>query len=362
MIEKKITYIYGPGRISKMENNKDFAKEMYYGFFDFSKNYDTQIVEVIPRDKKLYRIISKILSKLTGVGIHLENELTKEDTQRIFESNDLFFGNQQLLLNSFLILPKINKKNININVFVMGLLVGRDHFFNKIMLRYLFKYVTRFIFIGEQEFNLANKNFTRHSDKFFYIPFGVDVEFWGDTKINNVDRKNSILFIGNDLNRDYEFLTKLAESMPNINFVVVTNRLEKEDVNLKNVNLIAGNWHSDDITDLDIKNYYNSSAVTIIPLKNTIQPSGQSVALQSMASGTPVIITNTKGFWDSNLIHEENLYLLNSDIDIWKKEIVMLLKNKDKYHSIQKNAKEIVSEKFDNKLFNSELLKLIQSE
>ena len=153
MIEKKITYIYGPGRISKMENNKDFAKEMYYGFFDFSKNYDTQIVEVIPRDKKLYRIISKILSKLTGVGIHLENELTKEGTQRIFESNDLFFGNQQLLLNSFLILPKINKKNININVFVMGLLVGRDHFFNKIMLRYLFKYVTRFIFIGEQEFN-----------------------------------------------------------------------------------------------------------------------------------------------------------------------------------------------------------------
>ena len=56
MIEKKITYIYGPGRISKMENNKDFAKEMYYGFFDFIKNYDTQIVEVVPRDKKLYRI------------------------------------------------------------------------------------------------------------------------------------------------------------------------------------------------------------------------------------------------------------------------------------------------------------------
>ena len=34
----------------------------------------------------------------------------------------------------------------------------------------------------------------------------------------------------------------------------------------------------------------------------------------------------------------------------------------DEENLIQKNAKEIVSEKFDNKLFNSELLKLIQSE
>lgn len=362
MSKSKITYIYGSGRISKMEKNKDFAKEMYYGYFDFSESYDTKIVEVIPIDKKLYRLISKTLSKLTGVGVHLENKLTKKDTQRIFESDNLFFGNQQLLINFFSILPKINKKDININVFVMGLLSGRDNFFNKIMLSYLFKYVTRFIFIGEKEFNLANENFPKHSDKFFYIPFGVDVEFWGDTKINNVDRTNSILFIGNDLRRDYLFLTKLAESMPNINFVIVTNRLEKENINLKNVNLIAGNWHSDDLTDLDIKRYYKSSAITVIPLKNTIQPSGQSVALQSMACGTPVVITNTKGFWDSNFIHEKHLYLLDSDIDTWKKEIVMLLENKDKYRSIQKNANEIVSEKFDNKLFNSELRKLIESE
>ena len=41
--------------------------------------------------------------------------------------------------------------------------------------------------------------------------------------------------------------------------------------------------------------------MTIIPLKNSIQPSGQSVALQSMACGTPVVITETFGFWDKKL-------------------------------------------------------------
>ena len=37
------------------------------------------------------------------------------------------------------------------------------------------------------------------------------------------------------------------------------------------------------------------SKITIIPLKNTLQPSGQSVALQSMANGTPVLISKTDG-------------------------------------------------------------------
>ena len=45
---------------------------------------------------------------------------------------------------------------------------------------------------------------------------------------------------------------------------------------------------------------YKKSGLTIIPLKNSYQPSGQSVTLQSMAVGTPVMITKTDGFWDLN--------------------------------------------------------------
>ena len=43
---------------------------------------------------------------------------------------------------------------------------------------------------------------------------------------------------------------------------------------------------------------YHDADLTIIPLIDTLQPSGQSVALQSIVCGTPVLITKTSGFWD----------------------------------------------------------------
>ena len=52
------------------------------------------------------------------------------------------------------------------------------------------------------------------------------------------------------------------------------------------------------ISDNEIKSLYQNALLTILPLKNSYQPSGQSVALQSMSMGTPVIISNTEGFWD----------------------------------------------------------------
>ena len=34
MEEKKITYIFGDGRLAKINDNSTFAKEMYYGYFE----------------------------------------------------------------------------------------------------------------------------------------------------------------------------------------------------------------------------------------------------------------------------------------------------------------------------------------
>ena len=68
-------------------------------------------------------------------------------------------------------------------------------------------------------------------------------------------------------------------------------------ISIKNVNLFNGSWVDNKISDEEIKNfYYYKADLTIIPLIDTLQPSGQSVALQSIACGTPVLITKTSGF------------------------------------------------------------------
>ena len=52
--------------------------------------------------------------------------------------------------------------------------------------------------------------------------------------------------------------------------------------------------------DKEIKKIYGECRFTILPLREAIQPSGQSVTLQSISCGTPVLITKTKGFWDED--------------------------------------------------------------
>ena len=64
------------------------------------------------------------------------------------------------------------------------------------------------------------------------------------------------------------------------------------------------------IDDLELRNIYQNAKLTIIPLKDSLQPSGQSVALQSIACGTPVIITHTSGFWDKKTLKIKKIYFL----------------------------------------------------
>ena len=113
--------------------------------------------------------------------------------------------------------------------------------------------------------NLRKERFPNFKDLFFYNPFGVDSKFWNKTLIDKNDEMILFLFIGNDLNRDYEFLLKLIEEMPDLRFKIISNRIVKNDFDFKNAELINGDWHSEEITDSKIREYYSSAFLTIIP-------------------------------------------------------------------------------------------------
>ena len=50
-----------------------------------------------------------------------------------------------------------------------------------------------------------------------------------------------------------------------------------------NSKLIKGSWGEPGVSDLELRDLYRNAKVTIVPLKNSLQPSGQSVTLQSMS-------------------------------------------------------------------------------
>ena len=111
----------------------------------------------------------------------------------------------------------------------------------------------------------------------------------------------------------------------------------------------------------DIKNFYTDAKVTILPLIDSFQPSGQSVSLQSMAMGTPVLITKTRGFWDSdNFKNNENIFFVkNNEIDSWVESIKLIYDNQELLDTVAQNGINLIRDKYNLKFFNNNLERIL---
>lgn len=121
--------------------------------------------------------------------------------------------------------------------------------------------------------------------------FGVDMRFWTTGGV----RGNFILSVGNDGRRDYATLIDAVRTL-DVPTKIVTSR-ELPTPLPPHVEHLKGSWHRPALTDEELRDLYRSAALVVIPLTDSLQPSGQSVALQAMACGTPVILSRTSGLW-----------------------------------------------------------------
>jgi len=166
---------------------------------------------------------------------------------------------------------------------------------------------------------------------FYHVPesrveinqFGVDTEFWtpGDNE------GDYVLAVGNDERRDYELLVRVAAKIEE-KVIVVTRR--KINVDLpSNMEIVKGGWHEEVLTDKKLRNLYRNARIVVIPLKDSPQPSGQSVCLQAMACGKPVVLTQTEGLWSRTMMRkDENVVFVPPDNEkILLSTIKQLLKN-----------------------------------
>ena len=147
------------------------------------------------------------------------------------------------------------------------------------------------------------------------------------------------MFIGNDSKREFDKVVEISKILKNYNFIFVTSNIKKNVLG-KNVTLINGNWNQGLLSDLEIKDIYNKGLLTVMPLKNTFQPSGQSVTLQSMSMGVPVLISKTKGFWDySKFKNNKDIFFIeNNDPESWALKIKEIIQNKSLRNQILKTV------------------------
>lgn len=207
-------------------------------------------------------------------------------------------------------------------------------------------------FFGEEDREKCIKFFKISRNKTSLYRFGVDIDFWKNEPINQTI---DVLSVGSDLNRNYNIFEKFDVDF---NLSIITKLNVKK---LKNkANILAGSKNNPYLTDNQIKNFYNKSKIIVIPLRETLQPSGYSVTLQAMACEKPVIMTNIKGLWDKEIFKNmKNIIFVSPNDPIsLEKAIKLLLKDSNLRDLIGKEAKKTAHDFFSLKRMNEDFKKL----
>jgi glycosyltransferase involved in cell wall biosynthesis len=157
------------------------------------------------------------------------------------------------------------------------------------------------VLFADSEETEIKKRFCLLAGQLHSVWFGVDESFWNLPSVP-VSRAG-VLAVGNDGRRDYSALVEAARILPTIPFTMVT-RLDAPDNLPVNVHWRRGDWKENEVSDVGLRELYQKAACVVVPLKESLQPSGQSVAMQAMMCGAPVVITKTEGWWGSNVIHD----------------------------------------------------------
>ncbi len=367
MSKSNIIYIFGPGRKEKLNDVDIKAKEFFYGFHYLSTKNNIEIIEAnknkdnISGVRFLLNLYDRIIVKLTSfpsysielISIANKKKL-KNFEKRIFTTDALFVS----VLPIVLIEKLFFRRNKNL-VITMGLFGKKpkniiNKTFDWLFIRLVIFSANKFLFLGEGEFNFAKNNYPKVVDKFTYLPFCVDTEFWSPRQENN---KKGVLFVGNDGKRDYELFLKIVNSMQDVNFTAITNF--KIDKQFSNLNIVKGSWSEHFLSDNQMKDYYLNSELTIIPLKDSLQPSGQSVGMQSLSCGTPILVTETDGFWgDENFKNNLGInFVSKNSTNSWVDSIYKILENKSKNNI---NV-DYLNKNFDISIFNKKLENILNS-
>jgi len=249
--------------------------------------------------------------------------------------------------------------------FVMGMLSSplvrfkRDRVRRKLALQgygRLLENAHKALFFGLGELKLAGDHFLDHMEKMHLLPFGVDTLFWNYKPLPEIEN-SYFLFAGNDPRRDFRLAGQIAEALPEYQFVFLSSRMNENGLP-RNVKLIKGNFKNELLSDIEVRDLYHHSRAVFLPITQTMQPSGQSVCLQAMACGRPVVISRFPGFWvDSDFVnHKQILFAGNRDSFV---DHLKFLAISEKAQDIGKEAMKLIVQKYDIERFSKNLLSII---
>ena len=371
-----ITYVYSGKRKNRYYQKKYEAREFFYGLnlFD-NENINLEIIEPISSNfppKIIFKYLDKIFQKIFNLPVYMNVFISIQNIKILLKTDKLILVNETTYcsLAPLLLIIKLFKR-IDVYVFVMGLyskklrfpVLKKIHF---LLIKLFNTSVKKLMFLGEGELKKAIKIHKSNKNKFLLFPFSIDTEFWNDLqhdkKDDEIQSRDTILFVGNDGNRDADLFLKIVENLKDLNFTAITNIDNLLNSKLPNLSVIKGSYGSSNLSDTELKQYYLNSKLVILPLKESSQPSGQSVTLQALSCGRQVMISDTEGFWDrSSFKNNINIYFVKeNNYKSWSKKIIQVLSDEKSLKTTQKLGQELVFNLYTLENFKIRLFEIIE--
>jgi len=360
-----ITYVFNSGR-EKFINNSHFSKEFLYFYPQVSEKYNgVEYLEVNENSKinfflNIYKYMEKILSKILKVPLFGYKILNIKNMKRLAKSKHIILTTENIgySLTVFIFFLKLFK-SFKVTIFFMGISNINPHKLGRLFTLLMFSTFDNLLFLSKGEKEYVSKDFSSYSYKMSYLPFSIDINFWKN-KNEIIEKKDLILFNGNDLQRDYSFLQDLIDNLPHFKFLILSKRFETISGNTE---LIKTNMRNPKITDHELKKIYEKSFVSIIPLIQTKQPSGQSVAMQSMAMRVPVIMTKTNGFWDHELFEDtQNIFLKNNILKEWINIINRIYEEPEYANKVTNSALNVIEKNYSYLKISEDFFRLLDGD
>ncbi len=257
---------------------------------------------------RLWRAINHLAWVILGIPLWATYRLARHDARALLKKYSAVIVTTNSFGIALALLKRLGLFKPRLIFIAMGLIDFATPKSTLLMYRIVFRHVP-VLSLGRPEAEYL-KNWLP-GVRIDYLPFGVDTQFWrpANTAPATAPDGPYVLSIGNDRYRDYTTLLRAwKQDYPWLK--IVTKQPIPAASIPTNVTVISGDWHQQMLSDEQIRDLMRGALFVVLPILDTIQPSGQSACLQAMACGKTVIISDIKGIWDRDLIRDDENCLL----------------------------------------------------
>lgn len=211
-------------------------------------------------------------------------------------------------------------------------LIGEEKTFKQKMFSYLVRHSAGIVTLGVEEKEKLEKKFPRLAGKIEFIPFGVDLDFF---KPMDIEQDGKVFAVGFDPDRDWKTFFKAVEG---VQAPIVAATRPQRVAKLQ----VPSNVSIKQFTPRGLAKEYAKSSVIVVALdtsKGVNDAMGCSTLFEAMASGKPVIATNTQTMASYITDGENGLLVPEGDSEALKRALERLLGDGGLRERLGKNAR-----------------------